>query len=96
LLLSGFDNHYHNMLPAAYELWHNGGKLIAPENTKDKQAIIAAGLVRYESKLQCADCHQAHRTLESDQYLDKSAVLPVKCGQCHRETGQGPVDVVVP
>jgi hypothetical protein len=96
LLVAGAENHHHNMLPVVYELWRSGGKLIAPEHATNKQAIIAAGLVRYESKLQCGDCHQSHRTIETDQYLDKKAVLPVKCGQCHREVGKGPVDVVVP
>jgi hypothetical protein len=95
LLLTGMENHHHNMLPAAYERWRNGGKLIAPESVKDKQAVITSGLKRYETRLLCADCHQTHRNIETDQYLDKKAVLPVKCAQCHRETGQGPLDLIV-
>jgi hypothetical protein len=96
LLLAGKDNHHHNMLPPAYDLWHDGGSLIAPEGVVDRQAIITAGLVRYDTKLMCSDCHQSHRTIETDFYLDKTSVLPAKCVQCHREVDQGPLQVSVP
>jgi predicted CXXCH cytochrome family protein len=96
LLLAGFNNHTHNMLPAAYELWRNGGSLIAPPNAKDKQAVIAAGLVKYDTYVVCSDCHAAHRTLETDVYLDKKITLPLRCVQCHRDVNKGPLEVNVP
>ena len=96
LLLVGMDNHQHNTLPAAYELWHNGGRLIAPEGVQDTQAIIAAGLVKYDTALVCTDCHQAHRSTEADLYLDREGVVAAKCVQCHRDVGQGPSEVTFP
>ena len=95
LLLAGLNNHYHNMLPAAYELWLNGGRLIAPQGTQDVQAVIAAGLVKYDTNLVCTDCHQAHRNTENALYLDRNTVLAT-CVQCHRLTGKGPMTVTYP
>jgi hypothetical protein len=92
LLLAGQDNHHHNTLPVAYTTWKNGGQLIAPRGATDVQAIIAAGLARYETTVQCAACHPAHRALEAAQYLDPQTVR-AGCIQCHVETGQGPADV---
>jgi predicted CXXCH cytochrome family protein len=96
LLLAGFANHQHNMLPVAYEMWRNGGRLIAPPEAKDKQAVIATGLVKYDATVQCTDCHQAHRTTEADRYLEKQVMVPKACVQCHREAGKGPLEVTVP
>jgi predicted CXXCH cytochrome family protein len=96
LLLTGIDNHWHNMLPAAYEVWHNGGRLIAPQGVKDTQAIIAEGLVKYDTSLTCTDCHQAHRSSEEAQYLDRTGVVAPQCVQCHRDVGQGPLEVTFP
>jgi predicted CXXCH cytochrome family protein len=97
VLVAGMANHQHNMLPVVYELWRNGARLIPPEGTVDKQSIIAAGLVKYATTLQCSDCHQTHRSLETDQYLDRTSNLPTRCVQCHIEVNQGPreVDVTV-
>jgi predicted CXXCH cytochrome family protein len=96
LLLAGMANHYHNMLPAAFTLWRNGGSLIAPQGTKDVQAVIAAGLVRYDTSVQCSDCHRSHLTTEADLYLDKDVNVPLRCVQCHREVNKGPLAVSVP
>ena len=94
LLIAGADNHFHNMLPAAYALWKNGAKLIPPkalaENPAAVQAIIAQGLTPFNTELQCASCHQTHRSTEARQYLDRQDLLPQACVQCHREVGQGP------
>jgi nitrate/TMAO reductase-like tetraheme cytochrome c subunit len=96
LLLAGMNNHYHNMLPVAYELWRNGGRLIAPTGATDVQTIIAAGLVKYDTTLGCSDCHQAHRNIETDLYFDRDTVLPAMCVQCHRDVGKGPLEVSFP
>ena len=96
LLLAGIDNHWHNMLPAAYDVWHNGGRLIAPQGVKDTQSIIAAGLVKYNTTLVCTDCHQAHKTSEAAQFLDRQGVVAAQCVQCHRDVGKGPLEVTFP
>lgn len=95
LLVAGPDNHLHNTLPAVYEAWQNGAPLIAPRDAPDPQAIIAQGLVRYETTLGCAHCHQAHRTLETTRFLDWQHVVKPACEQCHRETGRGPSEVTI-
>jgi predicted CXXCH cytochrome family protein len=99
LLIAGADNHFHNMLPASYSLWKSGAKLIPPQaianDSAALQALIARGLAQYNTDLQCSSCHQTHRTTEARQYLDRQEVLPKACVQCHREVGQGPVEVKV-
>ncbi len=95
LLVAGAANHMHNMLPAAYEAWKRGAPLIAPKDAPDPQAVIATGLVRYETTLQCANCHQAHRALETAHFLDLQGVIKPACEQCHRETGRGPTEVTI-
>lgn len=96
LLVAGPENHHHTALPAVYEAWKNGARLIAPEGATDPQAIVAQGLVRYETTLQCANCHQSHRTTEAANYLDRQEVVKPACEQCHRQAGAGPLEVIVP
>lgn len=95
LLVAEMDNHMHNMLPAVYDAWKRGAPLIAPGDAPDPQAVIALGLARYETTLQCSNCHQAHRTLETARFLDLQGVVKPACEQCHRETGQGPTEVTI-
>lgn len=95
LLVAGMDNHMHNMLPAVYEVWKSGAPLIAPKDAADPQAIIALGLVRYDTTLQCSNCHQVHRLLDTALFLDLQGVVKPACEQCHRETGQGPAEVTI-
>lgn len=93
VLVAGMDNHQHNMLPATYALWRDGARLIAPPGAVDRQAIIAAGLALYPTNLTCADCHQTHRSLETELFLDRTDNLPTRCVQCHTESGEGPLEV---
>lgn len=95
LLVAGAANHMHNALPAAYEAWKRGAPLTAPKDEPDPQAVIAMGLVRYETTVQCANCHQAHRALDTARFLDLQGVVKPACEQCHRETGRGPAEVTV-
>lgn len=95
LLVAGQANHVHNTLPAVYEAWKNGARLIPPKDATDPQAIVAQGLVRYNTTLQCHSCHQAHRTTDSIHYLDLQAVVKPACEQCHRQSGQGPSQVEI-
>lgn len=95
VLVAGLDNHAHNMLPAAYRAWQAGARLIAPPNASDPQAVIAQGLVPFNTALECSSCHQTHRSLETDGYLDRQGVVKPACEQCHRETGLGPATVTI-
>ncbi|MGQ9904111.1 MAG: hypothetical protein ACUVRU_07305 [Anaerolineae bacterium] len=94
LLVAGMDNHTHNMLPLSYALWKNGARLILPRGVTDTQAILAAGLLPYDTTVQCSTCHQTHRSLETLLYLE-AGVVERGCIQCHIEVGQGPPQVTV-
>jgi len=95
LLIAGTANHMHNTLPAVYEAWKAGAKLIPPKGATNPQAIVAQGLVRYDTTLQCHTCHQAHRTTDAANYLDMQNVVKPACEQCHRQTGKGPSVVTI-
>jgi nitrate/TMAO reductase-like tetraheme cytochrome c subunit len=97
LLLAGQGNHMHNTLPPAYTLWKNGARLIPPPSapltgTQSAQALITRGLTQYNTTVQCATCHQTHRAVEADFYLDPAHVAR-GCAQCHIDTGKGPTVV---
>lgn len=93
LLVAGFKNHLHNKLPEAYAAWKSGGVLIAPP---DHPEIDTQELKLYKTTVSCLDCHQAHLTVEGAElahYLDaENTVYPV-CEACHREVGQGPLEL---
>ncbi|MBX7213182.1 MAG: hypothetical protein K1X39_04130 [Thermoflexales bacterium] len=86
LLVAGQANHMHNMLPATYALWKSGKTLTAPAGEKDPQALLARGLARYTTSLQCASCHTGHQSMEVERYLD-AALIAKRCAACHAETG---------
>lgn len=96
LLTAGMANHMHNMLPPAYRLWVNGARLIPPRDVPDAQALIARGLVLYPTTLYCSNCHQTHRSIGTEGYLDWLNVVKPACEQCHREAGAGPAEVQPP
>jgi hypothetical protein len=83
------------MLPAVYQAWQAGARLIAPSSAPDPQAVIAQGLVLSNTTLECHTCHQTHRSLETVGYLDRHAVVKPACEQCHRQTGLGPATVTI-
>ncbi len=95
LLVAGAANHMHNMLPAVYEAWKAGARLIPPADATDPQAVVAEGLLRYNTTLQCHNCHQSHRSTEAPNYLDMQNVVKPACEQCHAQAGAGPLDVTV-
>lgn len=90
LLQGGMDNHAHNTLPAAYEVWKSGGRLTAPPNAPDPQAIIVAGLQKYETTVTCATCHLAHWQTDATNYQDETRVT-AGCNTCHAQVKKGPV-----
>lgn len=84
LLVAGIENHMHNTLPAAYELWKNGAPLAPPRNAGDAQAVVARGLASYSSDLRCSDCHVSHFSTDAERYLHTPTVQRA-CIQCHTE-----------
>ncbi len=70
LLTAGIENHQHNTLPAAYALWKNGAQLVAPNGAADAQAVIARGLISYNTAVTCSDCHQLHRSTDEPNYIN--------------------------
>ena len=96
LLVAGLANHTHNTLPSVYDAWKNGASLIPPKDAPNPQAVVAQGLVRYNTTVQCSSCHQTHRTLDTANYLDRQNVVKPACEQCHRQSGRGPLEVVIP
>jgi nitrate/TMAO reductase-like tetraheme cytochrome c subunit len=90
LLLAGFDNHFHNKLPAASAAWRAGGELSNPPG--DSQ-VEARALKPSTTSVSCVDCHPGHVTAEfggQTMYLDLRGVVFPACGQCHVEVGHGP------
>lgn len=95
LLVAGQQNHLHNTLPAVYEAWKSGARLIPPADAADPQAVVAKGLLRYSTTVQCSSCHQAHRSTEAPNYLDMQNVVKPACEQCHAQAGAGPLNVTI-
>lgn len=94
LTLVGFDNHFHNRLPAARLAYAETGELHYPPSwpagTGSERLLQADDTV-----LTCLDCHRAHAPgFESEFFLDQQAVTLPACIHCHRETGRGPLDLV--
>ena len=93
LLVAGFENHFHNKLPAAYAAWQAGGKLTAPANIPDTNI---SELKQYDTTVLCTDCHRAHVHIEGaelQQYLDVENTVFPACVVCHREVEHGPLQL---
>jgi hypothetical protein len=94
LTLVGFDNHFHNRLPAAVAAFADTGMLFYPENWS-QPAGTGRLLQPDETVLTCLDCHRAHVAgFETDYYLDSDRVVLPACEQCHLETQRGPLDLI--
>ena len=92
LLVTGFENHFHNKLPDAYAAWQAGGQLTAPAGQP-----APAALERYDTTLRCLDCHLTHihtPGAELTGFLDLDNVTLPACVRCHQETGHGPLELV--
>jgi hypothetical protein len=93
LTLIGFDNHFHNRLPAAQEAFAQTGRLNYPEDWPEgvgSEDLLQAD----ETILTCLDCHRTHvQGFESEFFLDTGQIVFPACVQCHLETGRGPLDL---
>jgi hypothetical protein len=96
LLVTGFENHFHNKLPAAHTAWQAGGELTAPASQPE---AAQDGLELYDTAVGCLDCHRAHVQAPGGEltgYLDLDNVVLPACVQCHRDTGRGPLELAAP
>lgn len=92
LLTVGFDNHFHNYLPTAYQLWQQGGALIIPTGVELPPDALTSGLPDHPVDLNCLSCHSAHTAAPHiDDYLDIDNRVYPACEACHIETGLGPL-----
>lgn len=96
LLITGFENHFHNKLPDAYRAWQAGGKLSPPRQGPPTSELVT-GLKFYDTTVTCLDCHRAHVQAEEEQFFLKQdeVVLPA-CERCHQQVGQGPARLRLP
>lgn len=94
LTLVGFENHFHNKLPAARLAYAQTGQLNYPEGWA--QGVGSSDLLQAEDTvLTCLDCHRVHvQGFESEFFLDQNAVALPACVQCHLETGRGPRNLI--
>lgn len=90
LLVTGFENHFHNKLPDAYRAWQAGGKLLPPRRGP-ATGEDTANLKFYDTTLTCLSCHRAHVQGEAAQFFlqQDELVLPA-CERCHQEVDRGP------
>nr|MBI2904584.1 hypothetical protein [Chloroflexota bacterium] len=101
LLVAGFEDHFHNKLPAAYALWKAGGELTLPasDSSASTSPANSGTLTLYSTSVVCTDCHRAHVHVdgaELQQYLDIRATVYPACVTCHREAGHGPLELTAP
>lgn len=94
LTLVGFDNHFHNKLPAAQAAYAAGSELSYPIGWDT--GFGTDDLLQAENTVvTCLDCHRAHVSgFESEYFLDRNTVLFPACVQCHKEAENGPLDLV--
>ncbi len=92
LLVVGFQNHFHNKLPAAQKLLLQGEALKLPDSipadqVEIYQSVLDAGLTTIEeTDLRCVDCHLAHihkPGTELSSFLDLQNVVYPACERCH-------------
>jgi hypothetical protein len=94
LTLVGFENHFHNRLPAARNAYQETGELVYPD---DWGSATGTGrlLQNDNTVLTCLDCHRAHVAgFESEFFLSPEQIVFPACEKCHLETGRGPLGLV--
>jgi hypothetical protein len=89
LLILGFDNHFHNYLPAAEREQKRTGDLFVPEGIsfEDEQKLLKDGLLTKSTQVNCLTCHKAHVSIiggERVKFIDDQTNLR-GCTQCHED-----------
>ena len=92
LLEVGFNNHFHNMLPDAFQAWKHGGMLTRPVDQPNAPLELRPS----QTTVLCVDCHRAHIHVEGAEraaYLDLVNIVYPACVRCHQEVGHGPLQL---
>lgn len=89
LVLLGFDNHFHNYLPAAEKAYERSGDMFVPPQTsfEDERELLEAGFKSHETSVDCLTCHQSHVRViggEQLQFISEKQKL-AGCTKCHEE-----------
>ncbi|MCB9435492.1 MAG: hypothetical protein H6673_00685 [Anaerolineales bacterium] len=85
----GFNNHYHNYLPAAEAAYRQTGNLTVEEGLPfaEERRLLLEGLQTAQTDTSCTDCHLAHVTViggERVQFIQE-AVRNTGCTRCHMD-----------
>lgn len=93
ITLVGFENHFHNKLPASRLAYAATGQLNYPSGWVGPEGGVEI-LEPVDTVISCLDCHQTHVAGFATQFfLDVNGVVFPACGQCHAEAGRGPLDL---
>ena len=92
--LVGFENHFHNKMPAFTPTYAATGQLnYPPDWSGPRDGTELPHPV--DTVVTCLDCHQAHVAGFATQFfLNVNSVVFPACVQCHAEAGQGPLDLL--
>ncbi len=87
LVTLGFNNHYHNYLPAAEKAFDWTGNLSVEAGTEfdQERALLLNGVQAKETTVTCFACHQAHVTVVGGhrvQFIQGEA-MNQSCTCCH-------------
>jgi hypothetical protein len=96
MLVLGFNNHFHNLLPQSYEALQTGAEASAPPEapdlTGDDLRSVEAEFGAQVAVL-CLDCHRGHQNIQGSEqfyYLDVNTTVYPACVACHNATEKGP------
>src|SRR5262249_40910908 len=68
LRVDGFNNHFHNYLPAAADVLAKGGKITTSDGSNGQNSFGRRRAFRtVKTSLTCTDCHQAHKSVSNGE-----------------------------
>ena len=89
LVTLGFNNHYHNYLPAAQTAYDWTGDLSVESGTdfEEEKELLLAGIQAKVTDVQCISCHQGHISVIGGQRVQfiHEATRDQACTQCHKD-----------
>jgi hypothetical protein len=92
LVTLGFNNHYHNYLPAAAEAYDLTGNLsVEPGMSFEfERELLLGGVQIKRTDVTCADCHLAHEPViggTGEEFIQED-VRNRACTRCHLDNNQ--------
>lgn len=89
LVTLGFNNHYHNYLPAAEEAFNHTGDLSVEPGTSFEQErrLLLDGVQPKNTDVNCMDCHQGHDAVIGGKRVQfiQEETRNEACNVCHRD-----------